>query len=126
MKDGRPKRGMNRDLALKILALCKLVKDALDDLLDTMFIIYQPTDYTGAVGSQAVFTVVAMNVVSYQWQRSMDGGTTWENASGTGNQTSTLKFNVSNTNKGWNWRCSLTDADNNTIYSDIVGIIVPT
>lgn len=126
MKDGRPKRGTDRDLALKILAMCSAVKDALDDLLGTMFIIYQPKDYTGAVGTQAVFTVVAMNVDAYQWQRSSDGGTTWENASGTGNQTDTLKFNVSNTNKGWNWRCKLTDADGNIIYSDVVGIIIPT
>lgn len=126
MKDGRPKRGMDRDLALKVLALCSAVKDALDDLLDTMFIIYQPANYTGAVGTQAAFTVVAMNVASYQWQRSSDGGTTWENAAGTGNQTPTLTFNVTNNNKSWNWRCSLTDADNNTIYSDVVGIVIPT
>ena len=125
MKDGRPKRGINRDLALKILALCSAVKDALDDLLETMFIIYQPKDHTGAVGSTVAFTVVAMNVVSYQWQRSEDGGTTWTNAAGAGNQTPTLTFNVTSTNKRWKWRCSLTDADSNTIYSDVVGIIIP-
>lgn len=125
MKDGRPKRGIDRDLALKVLALCRAVKDSLDDLLDTMFIIYQPTDYTGAVGTRAVFTVVAMNVISYQWQRSSDGGTTWGNSSASGNQTPTLSFSVSDINKSSMWRCSLTDADNNTIYSDSVGIIVP-
>lgn len=119
------KKKLNRDLALKVLDVVGAVKDALDDLLDSMFIIYQPEDYTGAVGTQAVFTVTAMNVAAYQWERSTDGGETWENAAGTGNQTPTLKFNVSNTNKVWNWRCVLTDSDSNNIYTNVVGIIIP-
>lgn len=119
------KKKLNRDLALKVLDVVGAVKDALDDLLDSMFIIYQPVDYVGAVGTQAVFTVTAMNVASYQWERSQDGGETWENAGGSGNQTQTLKFNVSNSNKGWNWRCRLTDSDSNNIYTNVVGITIP-
>ena len=126
MKDGRPKRGMDRDLALKVLALCSTVKDALDDLLDTMFIIYQPKYFTGNIGDMATFTVVAMNVASYQWQASSDAGETWTNSSLAGATTPTITVKISASNKDRIWRCLLTDSDGNTLYTDVAGIIVPT
>ena len=118
------KKKLNRDLALKVLEVAGAVKDALDDLLDTMFIIYQPKDYIGAIGTQAVFTVVAMNVVSYQWQKS-DDGVTWVTAVGTGVQTPTFSFGIAQSSYSRKWRCALTDADSNVIYSDVVGLIAP-
>lgn len=115
----------DRDLALKVLAEMGAVKDALDDLLDTMFIIYQPKYFTGNIGDMASFTVVAMNVASYQWEASSDGGETWANSSLAGATTPTITVKISNANKDRIWRCLLTDSDGNTIYTDIAGIIIP-
>jgi len=51
----------------------------------------QPTNQAVPVGSTATFTVSATanpSALTYQWQRSTDGGTTWANcASGTGAKT---------------------------------------
>ena len=120
MKDGRPKRGTDRDLALKILALCSAVKDALDDLLGTMFIIYQPKSVTVAVGETAVFTVVAMNVAAYQWEVYWSGS--WHDSSASGYDTDTLTFTVTSGIRNYKWRCKLTDADGNSIYTDVLTV----
>lgn len=119
------KKKLNRDLALKVLEVVGAVSDALYDLLDTMFIIYQPKYFTGNIGDMATFTVVAMNVDTYQWQASSDAGETWANSSLAGATTPTITVKISNANKDRIWRCLLTDSDNNTIYTDIAGIIIP-
>lgn len=125
MKDGRPKRGMNRDLALKVLALCSAVKDALDDLLETMFIIYQPKDVIGAVGDPVVFNVVAMNVASYQWQVAKIGTNTWTNANSPGNTTDTVTVTLVASSFNYRMRCKLTDSDGNVIYTKEVYMTQP-
>ena len=125
MKDGRPKRGMDRDLALKVLALCSAVKDALDDLLDSMFIIYQPKDVAGAVGETVTLTVVAMNVNSYQWQTAKIGTNTWANATSPGNTTDSISITVRASSYEYRVRCKLTDSDGNIIYTNEVFITQP-
>lgn len=115
---------LNRDLALKVLEVAGAVRDALDDLLETMFIIYQPKDHVGAVGETASFTVVAMNVTSYQWEVYRSG--TWQNTYGTGYNTDTITYEITNTTRNFKWRCKLTDSDGNIIYTDVVAIIIET
>lgn len=108
---------LNRDLALKVLEVVGAVNDALYDLMDTMFIIYEPKDWSVVeTGTNAVtFTVKAMNVASYQWQRSDNNGETWTNATSTGNRTETISFNASTSYANRVWSCLLTDADGNTL-----------
>lgn len=116
------KKKLNRDLALKVLEVVGAVKDALDDLLDTMFIIYQP-DLTQAVSvpAQVTLKVVAMNVAAYQWQYSSDGES-WTDfgSSVVGSTSPEVVVSVTNTNKNRYRRCRLTDADGNIIYT-VVG-----
>jgi alpha-tubulin suppressor-like RCC1 family protein len=51
----------------------------------------QPQDVTVAAGSDATFTVVAAGTsISYQWQRSNDGGTTFADIAGATNASHTL------------------------------------
>ena len=123
MKDGRPKRGTDRDLALKILALCSAVKDALDDLLETMFIIYQPVDWYGPLNGQASFTVIAANVASYQWQYSEDQGQTWTNTTAEGYNTATMSVRAISDRFRNLYRCILTDADGNVLITNSVKMI---
>lgn len=117
---------MQRDLALKVLAFVKGVRQALADLMDTMFIIYQPKNWYGAVGDTASFTVTAMNVSTYRWQTSSDGGTTWKNSSTstTGYNAPTISFLMEERLVGILRRCKLTDADGNELYTDVVQTIL--
>lgn len=116
------KKKLNRDLALKVLDVVGAVKDALDDLLETMFIIYQPKNYYyEAYGENSYFTVIAMNVASYLWQYSVNDGASWlDFTTGTGYDTPTLTIAVTSTNRTRLRRCKLTDADGNVIYTDVV------
>ena len=122
----RPKRGMARDLALKLVDIVNDVKDALDDLMETMFIIYQPKNWTGLATDNVIFTVKAMNVASYQWQYQRTVGGNWSSSSATGNRTDTLTFLASDAASYPDrlWRCKLTDSDGNIIYTDEVGVTI--
>lgn len=42
----------------------------------------QPVAYTGSVGSSFTLSVATTGGPTYQWQKSIDGGTTWTNISG--------------------------------------------
>ena len=120
------KKKIARDIALKVLAAVEGVKDALADLMETMFIIYQPKYFTGNINDFAEFTVIAMNVASYQWEASSDAGETWANSSLTGATTPSISVKISAQNMHRIWRCLLTDSDGNTIYTNVAGIIIPT
>ncbi|MFC4263344.1 M36 family metallopeptidase [Ferruginibacter yonginensis] len=51
----------------------------------------QPTDITRCTGTAATFTAAAVGgTISYQWQVSTDGGTTWTNIAGETNATYTI------------------------------------
>ena len=116
------KKKLNRDLALKVIEVAGAVKDALDDLLGTMFIIYQPKSLEASIGDYATLSVVAMNVASYQWQYSQDGGTTWRNSGSSVPKTASITIEVTAAVFDLLRRCQLTDADGNKIYTDAVVI----
>ena len=113
---------MQRDLALKVLAFVKGVRQALADLMDTMFIIYQPKDCYCNIGDTVSFNVVAMNVSAYQWQyRTVGSSGSWTDARFVGNNTANPVFTLkSESSYASEFTCRLTDADGNIIYSDIV------
>ena len=113
---------VNRDLALKILEVAGAVKDALEDLLGTMFIIYQPKSLEARIGDYVTLAVVAMNVASYQWQYSQDGGATWRNSDSSVPKTASITIEVTSNVFDLLRRCQLTDADGNKIYTDAVVI----
>lgn len=79
----------------------------------------QPANVTSNIGQTATFTVAATSpdggTLSYRWQRSTNGGTTWSNATGTGTTsasytTGTLAF----TNNANQYRCTITNSKNGT------------
>jgi len=83
-----------------------------------MAITQQPEDYLGADNSTATFSVSVLGEnVSYQWQVSRDGGTTWTNATATGNQTSSISLKLSDSTNGRLYRCKVT-CDGAVLYSD--------
>lgn len=80
----------------------------------------QPTDVDSAVGNAVSFIVEAQgNGLTYQWQLSKDGGTTWGNTSVNGNTSKFINFAVPNADyNGRMFRCVITDASGNTLASN--------
>ena len=57
-------------------------------------------------GATAKFTVEASGEgLSYQWQVSKDGGSTWKNCTSSGYDTKTLQFTAKLSYSGWLYRC---------------------
>lgn len=85
----------------------------------------QPVDFTGEVGTNAMFTVVAEGEgLSYQWQYQNSGGTTWGNSGMAGNDTDTLSVPITEARDGQKYRCVITDVDDNTLTSDVATLYV--
>ena len=91
-----------------------------------------PADITRKVGEKAIFTVAATaadgGALSYRWQKSTNGGTTWNNitlATNTSYTTGTLTL-ADNGNK---YRCTVTNTKNGTnaaLNSNIAALTVVT
>ena len=114
----------DRDLAIMIGTKLMAIKQALDDLMDTCFIIYQPKSAVTSLGEDVQFHVVAMNAVAYRWQYKRSD-IDWTNVSSQrpGYNTDTVTVTVTETNINNEWRCRLTDADGNYVYTDPVVFI---
>jgi hypothetical protein len=91
----------------------------------------QPTNSPACAGATASFTVDATNASSYQWQRSVDGGSTWGNltASSThvGVTTTTLTINNVFSSYGtYLYRCAATGTGGVANSNSATVIVNPT
>ncbi|MCD8120109.1 MAG: hypothetical protein LUE29_11660, partial [Lachnospiraceae bacterium] len=59
--------------------------------------------------------------VTYQWQYSTNGGTTWVNSVGT---SASYRVDVYTRKNGYLYRCIVTDAEGNSLTSDIAELTV--
>ncbi len=86
----------------------------------------QPADFTGEVGMDATFTVVAEGngELTYQWQYQNVGSSNWKNSSQAGNKTATLTVPITAARDGQKYRCVITDAEGNTVATDAATLIV--
>ena len=71
----------------------------------------------GSTDSFKVTTKGTTGSVTYQWQFSANGGSTWKNAKLTGYSTATVSIKATNELDGYLYRCKIT-AGNGTLYSD--------
>ncbi len=79
----------------------------------------QPQDACVKVGETAAFTVKAAGSdLKYQWQYRTSADGTWKSSGATGCKTATLKISATAARNGYQYRCKITDAYNNTVYSD--------
>ena len=79
----------------------------------------QPVDFTGRVGDNATFTVEASGSgLSYQWQVSTNGGSTWGNSAAGGYSTNSMWVTITESNGGRLYRCKVTDSSGNIRYSE--------
>ena len=79
----------------------------------------QPEDCFCAVGQSCSFTVAAQGErLTYRWQYSADGGTTWIDSVDATAVTSTMTIDVAEASQiGLLWRCIVTDKDGRTAIS---------
>ena len=92
---------------------------------DPIVITTQPTDVNDAeVGQKYKVSVVAEGEgLKYQWKVSTDGGVNFSNTSAAGNKTATLTVSVtSSAVDGRQFYCEITDAEGNTLNSDVIAV----
>lgn len=85
----------------------------------------QPVNKTVKVGATAKFTVAAVGKgVKYQWQYRATSDGKWSSAKADGNKTRSMSVPASAGRNGYQYRCKITDAAGNVIYSNIVKLTV--
>jgi len=85
----------------------------------------QPENVTANVGDTVHFTVTATgDGLTYQWQYSNNGGTTWNNSPAEGNKTATLTVPATQDRNGLKYRCKVTDSHGSTLTSDAATLTV--
>ena len=87
--------------------------------MSDLCIIEQPEDVYSAPGENVEFYVGAKGSgLSYQWQTSKDGGSTWTNSSLTGYNTDTLRIVASTDRNGYMFRCIVKNSAGQQMISD--------
>ena len=121
---------MDRAVAKAVISLAGSIKTALDTINDNLYVPHittQPTDFVGATGTDATFTVVANNVKGYQWQfKETEAGTVWSNTGAAGNTTASMTIRITDARYDYRFRCKITGLDNSVIYTDVVKMVAPT
>lgn len=78
----------------------------------------QPKNASAQVGVSVSFSVTATgDSLSYQWQYSADGGTSWTNCSSSGYNTSTFSFTAAERFDGRRFRCVVFNANSSVVSS---------
>ena len=107
-------------------AITAMLVNAMNKLerIEDLVITKQPTTQKVAVSKTAKFTVTATGTgLTYQWQSSADGKT-WKNCSSSSATSATFKFTSKTSHNGNYYRCVITDAANNVVYTDTVRLYV--
>ena len=89
----------------------------------------QPASATAASGSTVKFSITASGSgLSYQWQYSVDSGTSWDNITNTsysGVKTATLSVQAITSRNGFRYRCKVTNSSG-SVYSNTAKLTVVT
>ena len=84
----------------------------------------QPSDQNPKAGEKARFTVTASGAgLSYQWQVSKDGGSTWKNCTSSGYNTASMSFTAKASYTGWMYRCVVSN-ENGSVTSASASLTV--
>lgn len=118
--------GTDRDVALDIVSELDDILTTVTSIEGTLYapsITIQPTDQVAAIGTSAVFTVVAKNAKSYNWQLASGGG--WRDVSYTGHNRDTMSVPATEERYTYRFSCEITGYDDTVIRSDTVKIVPP-
>ena len=79
----------------------------------------QPKSVAANVGNTVKFTVSAIgDGLSYQWQWRKNDASSWASTTVTGNKTDTISVAATAARNGYQYRCKVTDAAGNVVYSN--------
>ena len=91
-----------------------------DPIPTPITILTQPYDVETSVGEDVTFHVDARgNNLRYQWQYSLDEGTTWKNCTASGFNTDTFSFVMQERFNGRKYRCMINNGVG-SVYTDVV------
>ncbi len=95
------------------------------DTTPAIQLILNPADVTAPVGGIAVFRTEAIGTgLTYQWQWQEINGSNWSDSSQTGNKTPVFSMPVESHRNGYKYRCVITDANGNTVTTDMATLTV--
>ena len=100
---------------------------ALLSILRVITIGTQPQNQGVIEGNQATFTIVASitsDVITYQWQKSVDSGANWSNINGANSASYTTPATVYPTTPSEQFRCVLTNSNATTLTSNAATLTV--
>lgn len=99
---------------------CEESEEVVLPMLQPVTILTQPENYVGKIGDTASFTVVAAGEgLNYQWYYSKDGEK-WSKSGVDSAQTATLSIRLIESRNGQMYKCTITDAGQNTVTTDVV------
>ncbi len=85
----------------------------------------QPVSVKAAHNTKKTFTVTATGVgLKYQWQYRTSSTASWKNSTSTGYNTKTLTVAATTARNGYQYRCRVTDAGGNVVYSSAAKLTV--
>ena len=119
------RNGTDRDIALQIVADMEAISEkvaAINNNLYHVVILTQPTDQEAEVSSTVTFSIVAANVVSYQWQARYITLEEWTDASSASAQTANWSFTASAQAFTRVVRCKMVGKDGETVYSNVCSL----
>lgn len=90
---------------------------------DEFRILVQPTDIKANAGSTVTFNVVAVGVVSYQWQVGGTDGEVWTDLTWVGAKSATMTHTMNVNNITYVYRCKLTGAGGTVLYTNTMRFI---
>jgi hypothetical protein len=90
---------------------------------DPIEITAQPQSVTATAADNAVFTVAATNVYSYQWYYSKTEGQIWAKTTAEGNTTATLTIAAKGKNNYW-YKCEMKGLNGAIVETEIATLTV--
>ena len=97
----------------------------IDELADELMIIAQPQSKRVSIGEEAKITIGATgHGLTYSWELSQDGGTTWKKSTVDGCLTSAITFTTIKSYHGRMYRCVVTDENGNSVTSNGATVLI--
>ena len=97
----------------------------IDTLVDELMIIAQPQSKTVSVGNTTKITIGATGQgLTYSWEMSRDGGTTWTTSTVDGSKSSVITFVPNTSYHGRMYRCVVTDKNGNSVTSNGATVLI--
>ena len=95
-------------------------------VLYVLAITKHPSDQNVKSGTQAVFSTSASGSgLKFSWQVKESSSSEWRQSTSSGHNTKTLKVNAGISRNGYRFRCKVSDAKGNVVYSNPAVLYVP-